>query len=265
MRPSEEWVKAITAIEEADSVSVDPHKLGYVPYPAGAFLLKDRRARELVAVDPPYLALPNAVVDEMPMLGRFIFEGSKPGAAAAAVWLSHRTMPLNNTAHGKLIASTVSAAHRLHDNLGSPAFAPFEVITLPKPDINIVCFFLRHDELESLDEVNALNESIYETLSSSNGDSPEYVISRTRLTSPAYDGAVAPLLARIGARASDDWKRSGSAGLVVLRATVMNPFAAGNHPDHMEGLASAIREVATVVLEKLQPGARLEAPVLARV
>ena len=50
-------MRSVRALERADSVSIDPHKLGYVPYPAGAFLLKDRRGRELVATDPPYLAV----------------------------------------------------------------------------------------------------------------------------------------------------------------------------------------------------------------
>ena len=70
------------ALAEADSVTLDPHKLGYVPYPAGAFLIRDRRARELVAIDPPYL-LPTQGLDsaEDLFLGRFIFEGSKPGAS----------------------------------------------------------------------------------------------------------------------------------------------------------------------------------------
>lgn len=53
--PSERWVRAITALGDADSVTTDPHKLGYVPYPAGAFLLKERRARasRLATRSPP--------------------------------------------------------------------------------------------------------------------------------------------------------------------------------------------------------------------
>ncbi|MEE8060464.1 MAG: tyrosine decarboxylase, partial [Gemmatimonadales bacterium] len=73
----------------------------YIPYPAGAILLKDRRARELVAVDPPYLAPAGQVEGAtQEYLGRFIFEGSKPGAAAAAVWLSHKVLPLDERGYG---------------------------------------------------------------------------------------------------------------------------------------------------------------------
>lgn len=264
--PTQEWVSAVAALEKVDSVSVDPHKLGYVPYPAGAFLLKDRRARELVAIDPPYLAPPKGGdEDGSSFLGRFIFEGSKPGASAAAVWLSHRTLPLNNRAHGGLIASTIAAAHRLHSELGSAEFLPFEVVRLPPPDINIVCFFVKHEELESIESVNALNEDIFRQLSTAGGASPEYMISRTRLTSPAYDGAVAPLLAGFGKAGALYWGEKGRDGLVVLRATVMNPFSASRRPDHMAGLAAAVRKAAGLALGNLNERRELRERTLASV
>ena len=246
--PSREWVQAVSALECVDSVSIDPHKLGYVPYPAGAFLLKDRRARDLVAIDPPYLEPPTGSNGDIPFFGRFIFEGSKPGAAAAATWLNHRTMPLNNTAHGRLIASTIAAAHRLHDTFASDAMAPFEVVTLPRPDINIVCFHVSHPALTTMEELNAFNESIYEALSPARGKSSDYVISRTRLTSPAYDGAIEPVLRRIGRDSRAYWSSKGSRGIVFLRATVMNPFAGSSNPDYMAGLVSAICTTATDLL-----------------
>src|SRR5690606_28973581 len=139
---------------------------GYVPYPAGAFLLRDRRARDLVAVDPPYL-LPSQGLnaEEDLFLGRFIFEGSKPGAAAAAVWLSHKVLPLDERGYGYLIERTVCGAHRLHTVLGGADLAPFRVVMLPPPDINIVCFIVCQSDAASLSEVNALNEAIYERMS----------------------------------------------------------------------------------------------------
>ena len=105
--PSDEWVRAVEALGEADSVSVDPHKLGYVPYSAGAVLVRDGRARHLVATDPPYLAPTGAEEPGVErFLGRYILEGSKPGAAAAAVWLSHKALPLDERGYGYLIERT---------------------------------------------------------------------------------------------------------------------------------------------------------------
>ena len=251
--PSEEWVRSITALGRADSISVDPHKLGFVPYPAGAFLLRDRRARELVAVDPPYLTATGRDPDEL-FLGRCILEGSKPGAAAAAVWLSHRVLPLDERGYGHLIARTVVGAHRLHTALAAPAAAePFRVVTLPRPDLSIVCFALTHPDVGSLVELNALNEGIYERLSIQPGrPAPEYMLTRTRLQAPMYEGAVDAVLGELGVCTVDDWRAAGAEGLVVLRATIMDPFLAEEGGvDHVAGLIAAVRRAATEAVREI--------------
>jgi glutamate/tyrosine decarboxylase-like PLP-dependent enzyme len=247
--PDDEWVRAVEALGEADSVSVDPHKLGYVPYSAGAVLVRDGRARHLVATDPPYLAPTGAEEPGVErFLGRYILEGSKPGAAAAAVWLSHKALPLDERGYGYLIERTAAGARRLHRALADANLAPFRVVLLPEPDINIVCFLLVHPSLTSLAAVNALNERIYGRMSlARRDDDPEYIITRTRLRSPMYDGAVDPLLAALGVCKADEWKASGDEGLVVLRSTVMDPFlvAGPPAPDHLGGFIGALRRAAT--------------------
>jgi glutamate/tyrosine decarboxylase-like PLP-dependent enzyme len=250
--PSDEWVRAMGALAGADSVTIDPHKLGFVPYPAGAFLLRDRRARELVAVEPPYL-LPTQGMQsaEDLFLGRFIFEGSKPGAAAASVWLSHKVLPLDERGYGYLVERTVAGARRLHAALRTAALAPFQVVVLPTPDINIVCYVLRHPRHATLAEVNAFNERVYARLS---GDHPgaDYIVTRTRFQSPQYDGAVEPILAALDVGSPAEWRE---AGLVVLRSTVMDPFVpapgagASALPDHARGLVDALRAAAEAVME----------------
>jgi glutamate/tyrosine decarboxylase-like PLP-dependent enzyme len=243
--PTDRWLRAITALAAADSVTVDPHKLGYVPYPAGAFLLRERRARELVAADPPYLAPTAGLASaEDLFLGRFIFEGSKPGAAAAAVWLSHKVLPLNERGYGRLIERTVAGAYRLHHALRTADMAPYRIVLLPEPDINIVCYVVHHPALRSLEAVNAFNERIYERMSMETpGATPEYIISRTRFQTPMYDGAIQPILHEIGVCTEDDWKSLGTDGLVVLRSTVMDPHAAAPAPapDHVAGFIAALR------------------------
>lgn len=246
--PTNELVRALEALAGADSVTIDPHKLGYIPYPAGAFLLRDRRARELVAIDPPYL-LPSQGMDsaEDLFLGRFIFEGSKPGAAAAAVWLSHQVLPLDERGYGHLIERTVCGARKLHAALGEADLGECDVVLLPEPDINIVCFVLTHESLRSLADVNALNESVYAQMSLAQpGAAPEYMITRTRFQSPMYDGAVDPLLDALGVCTAEEWKASGAEGVVVLRSTVMDPFLVEpGGPDHVRGFIDALARAAT--------------------
>ncbi|HEX6669364.1 MAG TPA: pyridoxal-dependent decarboxylase [Gemmatimonadales bacterium] len=250
--PDDQWVRAVEVLAEADSVSVDPHKLGYIPYSAGAVLVRDGRARHLVATDPPYLAPAGGEEPGVErFLGRYILEGSKPGAAAAAVWLSHKALPLDERGYGYLIERTAAGARRLHRALAGADLSPFRVVLLPEPDINIVCYLLTHASLDSLPAVNALNERIYARMSlSRREDDPEYIITRTRLRSPMYDGAVDPLLAALGVCTPEAWKASGDEGLVVLRSTVMDPFlaAAPPAPDHLGGFVAALRRAAAASL-----------------
>lgn len=252
--PRDEWVRSMVALADADSISIDPHKLGYIPYPAGAILLKDRRARELVAVDPPYLApAGQAEGTEQDYLGRFIFEGSKPGAAAAAVWLSHKVLPLDESGYGYLIGRTVVGARRLYRALARYDFAPFRIILLPEPDINIVCYLLHHPLLESLEAVNALNEGVYQVMSVSAKADPEYIITRTRFQTPMYDRAVDQLLEQLGVATPAEWTAAGKEGLVVLRSTVMDPFLADPPPgpDHISGFLDALVDAGAVSLARL--------------
>ena len=247
--PSAEWVESISALAQTDSVSIDPHKLGYVPYPAGALLVRDKRARALVSLKPPYLT-PSGDPErhEEEFLGRWILEGSKPGAAAAAVWLSHRVIPLDERGYGHLITRTVQGAYRLYAALDGDVLAPFGVIRLPPPDLNVVNWIITHPSLKTLAACNALNEAIYVRLSPGAGD-PPYFITRTRLTAPAYDGVAEPLVAQLTVDSSA-WPEEG---LVVLRAVVMDPFFgdAASGPDHLTGFMAALLEAARHSLAEL--------------
>ncbi len=269
--PPEGLVRSLAALQHTDSVTIDPHKLGYIPYPAGAIVFRDRRARELVAVDPPYLTPTQGLHSaEDLFLGRFVFEGSKPGAAAAAVWLSHKVLPLDERGYGHLVERTAAGARLLHEALrkvdgsgagnpssGSPSEGPeprrdeapagasrLRVVVLPEPDLNIVCFVVTHPDLTTLAQVNALNEGIYARMSLSEpGATPRYILTRTRFQTPMYDGAIAPILADLGIGTVEEWRASAADGLVVLRATVMDPFLADpTAPDHVSGLVATVLE-----------------------
>jgi glutamate/tyrosine decarboxylase-like PLP-dependent enzyme len=244
--PDTGWVQAMEALGGADSISVDPHKLGFIPYPAGAFLLRDRRARELVAVAPPYLAPAGPAGDDL-FLGRSILEGSKPGAAAAAVWLSHRVLPLDERGYGHLVARTVAGARALHRALDAARPGAFRIVTLPLPDLNIVCFVVTHPDRRTLESINALNEGIYRRMSvQPGGPPPEYILTRTRFQSPMYDGAVEDVLGRVGVCTPDEWRAAAGEGLVVLRSTVMDPFLAEREvgADHIAGFVAALHRAA---------------------
>ena len=43
----------LLALQHADSITVDPHKAGYIPYPAGSLVYRNGRMRHLVTWSSP--------------------------------------------------------------------------------------------------------------------------------------------------------------------------------------------------------------------
>ena len=76
----------LNALRDADTVTSDPHKTGYVPYPAGGLSYRNGTMKDFVL-----LAAPEVFHSEDDLsVGVNGLEGSKPGAAGAGVLLSHR-------------------------------------------------------------------------------------------------------------------------------------------------------------------------------
>jgi glutamate/tyrosine decarboxylase-like PLP-dependent enzyme len=246
--PQEGVYRALVAMERTDSVTIDPHKLGFIPYPAGAVSFRDVRVRDLVAVEAPYLFHPGA--SEWGYIGRFIFEGSKPGAAAAAVWMSHKVLPLDERGYGRLVGQTAAGALLLHRRISAGDWAPFRIVPLPLPDLNIVCFAVGHPSLASIEETNALADRVYGAMSVGAGRSArdlDYVVTKTVLRAHEYGRAAEPIVRALGFT-HEDYERAG--GLGVIRCTVMDPFFAARRgkEDFVAGFAKALRKVLESVL-----------------
>ena len=237
-------LSAFLAFPKADSITVDPHKLGYVPYPCGVAAFRNDRVRQFLAEVAPYLASTaesdGSKAEHAPptSIGPYILEGSKPGAAVAGVWLSHRMIPLNREGYGEIVRASILAARELYERLvhwehwanANKVEAPFEFVPLMQepPDTNIVCFLVKEKGSASLARMNALNQWIYEhfTIESEHGPgeysySQPFFLSHTIIQHPAYSqqSAAAPL-ERLGIDSSEYRQH----GLFVLRATLMNPY-----------------------------------------
>ncbi|EPQ53147.1 PLP-dependent transferase, partial [Gloeophyllum trabeum ATCC 11539] len=103
----------LCALKFADSITVDPHKAGYVPYPAGGLCYRDERLKFLVSWTSPYLDGQQNAVDRM---GTYGIEGSKPGAAAVAAFLSHEVLGLNakDSGYQTLLSEALYTSAKLH-------------------------------------------------------------------------------------------------------------------------------------------------------
>ncbi|MFB2975862.1 pyridoxal phosphate-dependent decarboxylase family protein [Microseira sp. BLCC-F43] len=101
------------ALPHADSITVDPHKSGYIPYPAGALCYRNSAMRNLVTFVAPYVFHG----ETEPTIGIYGIEGSKPGAAPAAVYLSHKVIPPTQDGYGRILGQALFSGDKLYARL----------------------------------------------------------------------------------------------------------------------------------------------------
>ena len=236
--PERDVYRAFTAIKKADSVTVDPHKLGYVPYPAGAFVMRDKKMREAIQTFAPYVFSKPKKGEPDILIGSYILEGSKPGAAAAAVWVAHRILPLNITGYGKLLGETIDGALNFYHSLEN--FEPIYIgedkkgevikikaIPVTKPDINIVTYVFNFKGNSSLEKMNALNTFIgkylysFDPLTYKPILEKDFIVSTTEFSYSDYGKAPLDLLERAGIK-PEEWGEGKS--IFILRSVVMSPY-----------------------------------------
>jgi len=249
------------AIPKADSITLDPHKMGYMIYPCGMIAFKNDRVRHFVLQKAPYItSLRQDVLVHMPpkhvenpeddpkivteAFAPFIVEGSRPGAAASSLWATVKSIPPTMREAGMIVRSSLLAARELYEWIvhwkrimyHNRADIDFDCIplTLSPPDTNIVIFCVKKKTSNSLSKMNELSKSVYEhfTIQSELGEreysySQPFFLSKTTFQEPYYSfDTVKPILEKhFSKKVLDQLLQSYKVeGLTVLRATVMNPY-----------------------------------------
>ena len=122
---------AFQAMDQADSIVVDPHKHGLQPYGCGCVLFRDPAVGRFYKHDSPYTYFTSHELH----LGEISLECSRAGASAVALWATQRLLPL--TVDGEF-SRGLAAGHRAALELdrrlrANGSFVPFA--GLPELDI----------------------------------------------------------------------------------------------------------------------------------
>lgn len=239
---------AIGALSRMDSVTIDPHKLGYLPYGSGAFVCRDQRAISLLSESADYVFSDAGAGDFFARhrhFGRYIPEGSKPGANAAAIYVTHRVLPLDHQHFGKLQKQSIRGTEAFLSEARAfiarstalvRALVPFE------PDSNLVCLAINPCGNTDIRAMNRFMRRLHRALSV-DPDTPlqlgEYFGSITTLKPDAMGPVdTCRILAALGF--PDDALIEGDEEadrIVILRHTLMNPFLLdhGNGSNYLAG------------------------------
>jgi tyrosine decarboxylase/aspartate 1-decarboxylase len=69
-------------LDAVQSITVDPHKMGLAPVPAGGILFRNRKALDCIKTETPYLTNGS----------QYTFVGTRTGASAAATWAVFKSL-----------------------------------------------------------------------------------------------------------------------------------------------------------------------------
>ncbi|RLV04542.1 aspartate aminotransferase family protein [Streptomyces griseocarneus] len=143
--------EALRAVAQCDSVVIDPHKHGLQPYGCGAVLFADPAVERFYRHDSPYTYFTSA----RPHLGEISLECSRSGAAAAALWLTLRLMPLTRHGLGGVLAAGRRAALRWAGLIDeSPHLELYQ-----RPELDIVTYHPRA-EPAALSRIGAASREV---------------------------------------------------------------------------------------------------------
>jgi glutamate/tyrosine decarboxylase-like PLP-dependent enzyme len=207
----------LRAIGACDSVVVDPHKHGLQPYGCGAVLFRDPAVGRLYRHDSPYTYFTS---DDL-HLGEISLECSRAGAAAGALWLTLRVLPLQaDDGLGAVLAAGLRAARAWAALLQ----ASDELCLLQPPELDILAFWPRRGSCAAVDDASA-------------------ALLRAAMADPA---PVFLSTLRVGCerlRARDPGLAADAAAARVLRSVLMKP----EHEDWVPLLHAEVTRIARSV------------------
>lgn len=227
----ENWCSKIQAVKNADSITIDPHKLGYIPYPAGSILYKDTRVKSFISYTPSYLNKPKDEGNlELAFLGQWTVEGSRPGAVATSCYLTNKVMPLNQKGHGLLIKNTILSANNFWQTITAFNSNPelnhgYKLVPTYIPEFNVISYVLcRPDIIKKTKYLNILTHKLFEKFTIGKGTiipAQNFMVAKEDF---AYDDIPqGTLLQKCGIDENDPDNQKGN--IYILSSVFMNPIS----------------------------------------
>lgn len=214
--------KQLKLISKSDSITIDPHKHGLLPYGAGAVLYKDENLRKIILNTAPYTY---HQLDK-PNIGMFSLEGSRPGAMAAACWLTYKAIPPNKEGVGSVVDNCLAQAGYFYENIEKSNY----LSNFNKPDLDICTFYHKDKKLKGV-KINEKTLKIYREFSVENPDAP-FILSK--FVTPSV----------IAKRVIKGLQLPDKINFNAMRAVFMKPWGAMNDFYYLSMLLRALEEFA---------------------
>ena len=226
-------VKSFAAIRRADSVTIDPHKLGYIPYACGSLLTKTERHYQVSTFSAPYVGGNTKISRKERTL-----EGSRAATGAAATWLTAQTMGLDPEGLGRVLRLTMESKIKLKVNIKSRIK---DCHFIQGDDLNVMCFCIASPS-EPLSITNLRSVLLYEMLPQTG----QFYVSKTHMKFENYGSFLNGFV--------NEWDaEKDESGIMVIRIVMMNPFFdSKEYPvDYSSHFVAALNKTLPLVNQKL--------------
>lgn len=192
------------ALKQVDSLTLDPHKLGYVPYGCGAFLCQNKTDYFYANVDAPYIQFRSTQETGVQSV-----EGSRPATGAAATWLTARTLGFDNKGLGRILGRHLKTKTIFEKKLRTEIK---NIVLTQGLHLNILCWTVKA-KTNKLSDCNILVNKIFKNLPRRK---QAYFVSKT-----SFDLGKNPWLRR---QLKENQFQINTTHCHVIRMTLMNPF-----------------------------------------
>jgi tyrosine decarboxylase/aspartate 1-decarboxylase len=144
---------AFEAMDQADSIVIDPHKHGLQPYGCGCILFRDPSVGRFYKHDSPYTYFTSHELH----LGEISLECSRAGASAVALWATQKLLPLVPNSE---FAQNLAASHQAALDLDRRIRADARFVAFPQPpELDIVVW---QAAASTPEESSALAQQIFD-------------------------------------------------------------------------------------------------------
>ena len=220
--------RALQAIQHSTSITIDPHKLGYVPYASGTFLCKEKEDYFNHEISAPYVDF-----QQKKDLGPYTLEGSRPATGAASMFMTAKCIGLNENGYGQILKRTVHVKNEFENQCREKHTPLAFVKTI---DTNITGFAVIKN-CKKLSEVNHMTSLLQSHCLSYEKHKKPYYFSKTKL-GKNYKNLIENFC--LQNKLDQDEEH-----LNLMRMTFMNPFSISKNSktNHINGVVDYLASI----------------------
>jgi len=262
--PSQSIYDAFSVVNKADSVTVNPYKMGYLPFGTGAFISRNREITTLLSKNNLYFSDHGAtdIDDHLRQQDEFILEGSISGATACC--LTHKVLPLNKNHFGKILSESIHGSEYFYERIQvtiKNLKHQVKMVIPMEPDSLLFCLAINPKNNHCLARMNRFSQRVYKRLHAHTKDSMHddaYFCSSTSLQHSNLGTEDAQiLLKKLGIKKNSfvvniENPKVQTNSIHVLRHTLLNPWLLSevNGVNTIDRYCNYLEKVILEVVEK---------------